>query len=227
MSQDLPFDDPLELARIRLDTALSHLADGSEGLKRKTKHANNKVSALQEEVSLLQAGIEKLAKEKDSLDQSNIDLDKQYKDVRGALERVEVENLRLHEKIAQMTLEDRRENSHDIEALKADKDTLERNYTLLKRQFQQLQSETKNNQETDSKKQQELDEKDALIATLKDALSASEKERDMRNQENETLQMKITKTEQENSHLRKDRESIKDRLDTAIKQVTLLIEGSE
>lgn len=111
--------DPLENARERLEAALSQLA--------------GQAMSLQGQINLADQTTTELEQNREELGE-----------LKSALERVEMENLRLHEKIAALTLEDRKSESETVEKLLLQKDSLEKELNSIKQTNQNLSEDNKN-----------------------------------------------------------------------------------
>lgn len=171
--------DPLEIARTRLESALSRLASDVLRLKEQCRITEARAANLTNEVAGLQQSLSTALSER--------------ADIRGALERVEKENLQLHEKIASLTLSERMQDNADS-ALRAEKDALEQNFTRLQSQYDALRAS--------ASAQQTSGASDSTLTSL----------------QNEIATLKA-----DNDDLRREREAIRSRLDAAIAQVETLI----
>ena len=171
--------DPLEIARTRLEGALSRLASDVLRLKDQCHTTEAHAASLSMTVVELQHSLANTQSER--------------ADIRGALERVEKENLQLHEKIASLTLSERMQDNADS-ALRAEKESLEQNFTRLQSQY------------------------DALRASANTSSAAPASSSSLASLESEIASLKA-----DNEDLRREREAIRSRLDAAIAQVETLI----
>jgi multidrug resistance efflux pump len=161
--------DALESARMRLESALSRLAQGVASTR-------DTVSAARE-----------IAEEKMALV--------------ARVTALEKENLKLHEQVAAHALIEPAGDSGEIEALRAEKASLEQNYQLLKRQYAHLQDELEAAE----------DAKSAAWGNGEDGSNTAELEA-----ENAKLKARVAELEEERMSVRSELDGAIGRLETMV-----------